>query len=158
MKLGTIFFLKSAVIFIGLIVLCLSVFVLPGLAEFSASANPEFAHLKWPVLLGMYMTLVPFLLALYQAYKLLGLIKNKHAFSEGAVNTLKQIKMNAIIIALQYLTGAVLLLTQKALHPGVAILGMVIIFASVTISMFTSVLQKLLNHALDAKSEHDLTV
>ncbi|MEL3971384.1 DUF2975 domain-containing protein [Rossellomorea oryzaecorticis] len=157
MKVTTLF-LKSAVLLIGLVVLGLSVFGLPKLAAFSTTANPEFAYLKWPVMLGLFMTEIPFFLALYQSFKLLRLIENKDAFSEEAVKSLSQIKINALVITLLYVSGALFLSSQKALHPGVALIGIVIIFTSVTIFVFAAVLQGLLGHALEFKSENDLIV
>jgi Protein of unknown function (DUF2975) len=158
MKQTTILFLKSAVVLIGLVVLGLSIFGLPKLAAFSASSNPEFAYLKWPVMLGLFMTEIPFFLALYQSFRLLGLIENKDAFSEEAVEILGRIKLNALVITLLYVSGALFLFSQKALHPGVAIIGIVIIFTSVTIFVFAAVLQGLLSHALEFKFENDLIV
>ncbi len=49
-------------------------------------------------------------------------------------------------------------MSQNALHPGIAIIGLTIIFTSVVIAVFTAVLQKLLKNVLDIKSENDLTV
>ena len=42
--------------------------------------------------------------------------------------------------------------------PGLIILGMVIIFASMVIAVFAAVLQRLLQEAINIKSENDLTV
>ncbi len=56
------------------------------------------------------------------------------------------------------MVGAVYLFSQNALHPGIAIIGLTIIFTSVIIAVFPAVLQKLLKNALDIKSENDLTV
>jgi hypothetical protein len=42
--------------------------------------------------------------------------------------------------------------------PGLIIIGMVPIFASMVIAVFAAVLQKLLQNAIDIKSENDLTV
>ena len=52
----------------------------------------------------------------------------------------------------------ILLGTQNALHPGIAIIGLVILFASTVILLFTAVLQELLKNALRIKSENDLTI
>jgi hypothetical protein len=150
--------LKSTIIMMGLVVLCISLFGLPKLAAYSEEAYSEFAHLRWPVLFGLYMTEIPFYLALFQSFQLVGLIKQNNAFSEGAVKKLRLIKLYAWSITLLYLAGALLLLTQSALHPGIAITGIVIIFSSVTISVFASVLQELLIHALELDSENALTV
>jgi hypothetical protein len=155
---GNYGFFKAAIILIGLVVLCISIFGLPKLAAYTASANPEFAFLKWPVLLGLYLTEVPFYLALYHSFRLVGFIDQETAFSKKAAKKLKLIKINAWSITLMYLAGAILLLTNKALHPGVAIIWGIIIFASVIISVFASVLQELLSHANALKYENDLTI
>ncbi|MGO4375941.1 DUF2975 domain-containing protein, partial [Paenibacillus sp. MCAF20] len=42
--------------------------------------------------------------------------------------------------------------------PGIILVGMVLIFASLVIAVFAAVLQKLLKEAIDIKSENDLTV
>lgn len=42
--------------------------------------------------------------------------------------------------------------------PGIIVIGLIIIFASMVIAVFAAVLQKLLKEAIDIKSENDLTV
>ncbi len=42
--------------------------------------------------------------------------------------------------------------------PGIIIIGMIMIFASLVIAVFAAVLQRLLKDAIDIKSENDLTV
>lgn len=49
-------FLKAAVYVIGFTVLMLSIFWLPLMANETAMVYPEFSYLKWPVLLGMYVS------------------------------------------------------------------------------------------------------
>ncbi|RHW29959.1 DUF2975 domain-containing protein [Oceanobacillus profundus] len=158
MKRGSTIFLKIAVFLIGVIVLSLCIFFLPWLANDTAEMFPEFAFLQYPVLLGLYLTTIPFFVALYQAIRLLKLIDNEDAFSESSVNSLNLIKHCAITISILYVIGSILLMSQSALHPGIAIIGFIIFFASVVIAVFAGVLQKLLRNALDIKSENDLTV
>jgi hypothetical protein len=158
MKRGTITFLKVNVFITGIIILALCLFWLPGLAKDSAEMNPEFAHLRFPVLVGLYFTAIPFFLALYQGFKLLIFIGSENAFSGLAVKSLGYIKNCAITIIILYLIGIVLLLSKSALHPGIAIIGFVIIFATLVISLFSAVLQQLLRSALKIKSENELTV
>lgn len=158
MKRGSTIFLKIAVFLIGVIVLSLCIFFLPWLANDTAEMFPEFAFLQYPVLLGLYLTTIPFFVALYQAIRLLKLIDNEDAFSESSVNSLNLIKYCAITISILYVIGSILLMSQSALHPGIAIIGFIIFFASVVIAVFAGVLQKLLRNTLDIKSENDLTV
>lgn len=158
MKVGTIIFLKVSVFIIGIITLCMCIFALPSLAEYSAKMNPEYAFLKFPVLIGIYTTAIPFLFSLFQAFKLLNYIKNENIFSELAVKSLSQIKNGAITIIFLYVIGMLLLALLNALHPGIAIIGIVIVFATLVIAVFTAVLQELLKGAIKIKSENDLTV
>ncbi|WHY78625.1 DUF2975 domain-containing protein [Neobacillus sp. WH10] len=158
MKRGTTTSLKLAIFIIGIISLALCIFFLPGLSREAAKINPEYAHLRLPVLLGLYITVIPFFLALYQAFKLLGYIESKNAFSELAVVSLKHIKYCANTIIIIYVIGISLLVSQNALHPGIAIIGFTIVFAAFVISLFTAILQELLRNALEIKAENDLTV
>lgn len=158
MEQGTTLFLKITVFLIGITVLALCIFLLPWLASYTAEMYPEFAYLQYPILIGLYVTVIPFLIALYQALKLLNYIDNNNAFSELSVKSLKYIKYCAVIISILYVIGIIIVMSQNAFQPGIAIIGFTIIFTSVVIAVFTAVLQKLLKNALDIKSENDLTV
>ncbi|MFD1361266.1 DUF2975 domain-containing protein [Lentibacillus salinarum] len=158
MKRGRTAFLKVAIFVIGFITLGLCLFLLPRLAGHTAEMNPGFAYLQYPVIIGIYMTVVPFFIALYQSLKLLRLIEQKHAFSESAVIALKQIKHCAAAIVIHYLMGVIFLGTQGALHPGIALMGLGIMFTAFIIALFAAVLQEVLRNALEIKTENDLTV
>ncbi len=150
MKRGTTLFLKIAVILIGIPVLALCVFWLPGFVN----------YLPYPVLIGVYATAIAFFFALYQAFKLLNYIDKNKAFSELSVNTLKKIKYCAITIGIIY-AGIIPFIYPVADSddaPGLVGFPCIFIFASFVIAVFAAVLQKLLKEAIDIKSENDLTV
>lgn len=160
MKRGSTLFLKIALIVIGMPILALCIFVVPGIGEFAAELYPEFAYLKYLILIVMYAAAIPFYFALYQAFKLLSYIDKNKAFSSISVTALKNIKYCAIVISTLYVVGLPLfyLLAERDDAPGIIVLGMVIIFASMVIAFFAAVLQKLLQEAICIKSENDLTV
>lgn len=158
MKLETTGFLKLSVLFIGVIILLLCIFWLPWEARRTTEMFPEFAYLKYPVLLGLYITAIPFFIALYQFLKLLIYVEENSAFSELAVTSLKKIKYCANIITVLYIIGFFFLIFQNALHPGIALIAFAIIFTAIIISLFSAVLQAILKNALDIKSENDLTI
>ena len=108
----------------------------------------------------MYAAAIPFYFALYQAFKLLSYIDKNKAFSELSVKALKNIKYCAITISSLYVLGMPLfyLMAKKDDAPGIILIGLVIIFASMVIAVFAAVLQRLLQEAIDIKSENDLTV
>lgn len=160
MKLGTTLFLKIAVIFIGIPVLALCIFFVPEIANFAAELYPDMAYLKYLVFIDLYASAIPFYFALYQAFKLLSYIDKNKAFSELSVRALKTIKNCAITISGLYVLGMPLFyfIADMDDAPGIILIGMVVIFASLVIAVFAAVLQRLLQEAIDIKSENDLIV
>ncbi|MEN1936448.1 DUF2975 domain-containing protein [Paenibacillus sp. 102] len=158
MKRVSTIFLKIAVILIGIPILALCIFGLPWLAN--NPVNPDYAHILYPILIIMYGSVIPFFIALYQAFRLLSYIDKNKAFSELSVRALKNIKYCAITISLLYVVAMPLFYFIAEIDdaPGIIIIGLVIIFASIVIAVFAAVLQKLLKEAIDIKSENDLTV
>lgn len=160
MERGSTLFLKIAIVLIGIPVLALCIFFVPWIANYTAELYPDHTYLKYLVFIDLYATAIPFYLALYQAFKLLGYIDRNQAFSELSVRVLKNIKYCAITISSLYVVGMPLfyLIAEKDDAPGVIVIGMVMVFASMVIAVFAAVLQKLLKEAIDIKSENDLTV
>lgn len=160
MNRGTTLFLKAAVILIGIPVLALCIFLVPEIANFAAELYPDMTYIKSLVFIDLYASAIPFYIALYQAFKLLGYIDKNNAFSELSVQVLKNIKYCALTISGLYVVGMPLfyLIAEMDDAPGVIVIGLVIIFASMVISVFAAVLQKLLKEAIEIKSENDLTV
>lgn len=151
-------FLKIAVILIGIPVLALCIFGL--IRVVNNPVNPDYARMLYPFLTGIYVSAIPFYYALYKAYRLLNYIDDNKAFSQISVNALKSIKHCANTISSVYVVimPFVYLLAEKDDAPGLIIVGMVPIFAAMVIAVFAAVLQRLLQDAIDIKSENDLTV
>jgi hypothetical protein len=158
MKHGSTLFLKIALFLIGSPVLALCIFGLVWLPN--NPANPEYAYMLYPIVIGMYVATIPFFVALYQAFKLLSYIDNNQAFSELSVKALKKIKFCAITISGLFVVilPFVFLVADLDDAPGLIIIGMVPIFGSMVIAVFAAVLQRLLQEAIDIKSENDLIV
>lgn len=158
MKRGSTLFLRMSVFLIGTPVLALGIFGLTWLPK--NPANPEYAHMLYPIVIGMYVSVIPFFAALYQAFKLLSYIDSNQAFSELSVKALKNIKFCAMTISSLYvlIIPFVFLVADLDDAPGLVIVGMVPVFASMVIAVFAAVLQRLLQEAIDIKSENDLTV
>ncbi|KRF63617.1 hypothetical protein ASG99_05710 [Bacillus sp. Soil768D1] len=160
MKRGTTLFLKIAVILIGIPVLALCIFLVPEIAKFAAELYPDMTYIKYLVLIDLYASAIPFYFALYQTFKLLSYIDKNKAFSELSVRALTKIKYCAITISIFYVVGMPLfyLIAELDDAPGIILIGLVIIFASMVIAVFAAVLQRLLQEAIDIKSENDLIV
>jgi ABC-type sulfate transport system permease component len=113
-----------------------------------------------PLMLGMLATAVPFSYALYQGLLLLSYIDKNSAFSELSVKAIKKIKYSAGVISVLYalMMPYIIYVADKDDAPGAVIIGLVFIFAPFVIAVFAAVLERLLQNAIDIKSENDLTV
>ncbi|SOC19605.1 hypothetical protein SAMN05880501_11127 [Ureibacillus xyleni] len=160
MKRGTTLFLKIAVILMGVPIFAICIFLVPDIGRFAAELYPEFTFIKYLVWIDMYAAAIPYYLALYQSIKLLSYIDHNIAFSQHSVNGLKNIKRCAIAISSIYVVGLPLfyLIAERDDAPGIIVIGMVLIFASMVIAVFAAVLQRLLQEAINIKQENDLTV
>ncbi|MCF6138440.1 DUF2975 domain-containing protein [Pseudalkalibacillus berkeleyi] len=160
MNRGSTNFLRVVVFLIGIGVLLLCIFALPWFAKQASEVESVIASYIYPVLMGMYVAAIPFFIALYQALRLLKLIDKDHAFSESSVRALRNIKFCAVSISVVYLIVMPFFYLVGEIDdaPGVIMIGLIIIFASMVIAVFAGVLQKLLKSAIDIKSENDLTV
>lgn len=143
-------FLKIAVILIGIPVLALCIFWVPGFIN----------YLHFSILIGVYATAFAYFFALYQTLKLLSYIDKNKAFSELSVKALKYIKYCANTISIIYalLVPFLYPIAEADDAPGLIGFPIIIIFASIAIAVFAAVLQRLLQEAIDIKSENDLTV
>lgn len=160
MSRGSTLFLKAVIILMGLPVLAGCIY---GLSRFDPNspywALPELEKLQYPLLVGMYLAMIPFFIALYQTLKLLSYIDRNEAFSKLSVKALKTIKYCAITISILYVLELpfLYLLTKADDAPGILI-GIAVIFASMVVAVFAAVLQRLLQDAIDIKVENDLIV
>lgn len=160
MKRGSTLFLKLAVMLMGIPVLALCIFLVPEIASFAAELYPDHSYIKYLVMIDLYGSAIPFYMALYQAFKLLTYIDANNAFSDLSVKALKNIKNLAMTISIVFVVGMPLfyLVAERDDAPGIIIIGLILIFASLVIAVFAAVLQRLLQEAINIKSENDLTV
>jgi len=163
MKQKSTLFLKISIFLIGIPVLALCIFFLPQIAIEAmnqAQNGAELAYVVFGILFIMYGSAIPFYVALYQGLLLLSYIDKNEAFSELSVSALKKIKNCAKLIFGLYVVALplIFIIAEWDDAPGLALLGLVIIGASLVIAVFAAVLQRLLQEAIDIKTENDLTV
>ena len=158
MKRYSTTFLKIAVFLIGSPVLILCIYV--GMKLVNNPVSQDYAHIVYPMIAGAYVSAVPFYLALYEAFRLLCYIDRNTAFSQLSVNALKNIKRCASVFGIVYVVVLpfVCLFADKEDAPGIIFLGLIPVVAGMVIAVFAAVLQRLLQDAIDIKSENDLTV
>ena len=151
-------FLKTAIFIIGIIIFLLCVFLVPIFKSQQWLSNPEYADVKFWLCIGLYVTVIPFYIALYQTVKLLDCMKGSEAFSDIAIRSLQAIRNCAFAIVAIYIIGLLYAALSDALQNGIFLMGTVVIFSASVISVFAMVLEELLRNAMEIKSENDLTV
>ena len=153
MKQGSTLFLKVVIYLIGFAVLALCVII--GGVTISGNAG-----MYLPLMLGILITAIPFFFSLYQGLLLLRYIDQNSAFSNQSVKAIENIKYCAFTISVLYAAGMpfIIRVADKDDAPGAVVIGLVILFAFIVTAVFAAVLQKLLQNAIDIKSENDLTV
>lgn len=134
-----------------------------GAAWLAIKTDPpsEYYILSYVLLIGTCTAAIPCFVALYQSYKLLGYIDTDRAFSELSLKALEIIKNSALIEFFICALGGIpffYVVAKKEDAPGLVIIGMAIAGVAFIISVFASVLSKLLKEAIVIKSENDLTI
>jgi MFS family permease len=151
---GSTTFLRLVIYAIGLFVIGLCIVALPlGLA------SDQTGYYK-PILAGLYVPAIPFFYALHQALRLLSNIDANRAFSVGSIAALRNIRNCGLAISGLFALGSpyIFYAADRDDAPGVLLVALIIVFASFVIAVFAAVLQKLIQNALDIKTENDLTV
>ncbi|ACJ33974.1 Uncharacterized conserved protein [Anoxybacillus flavithermus WK1] len=153
-------FLKIAISIIGAPVVALCAFVLPKFPSFYAEWLPKLAYLRYPIVIFFYVTAIPFFFALFRAFNILTYIDKNEAFSDLSVKALKHIKHCAVSISLLYIAGMPFFYLTADLDdaPGIIIIGLMVVFGALVVAVFAAVLQKLLQKAIEIKTENDLTI
>lgn len=160
MKRGSTIFLQAVLVLIGIGALAFLLWE-PHVEGRNANATVYQIYFNDPFLAYAYVSSIAFFTALYQAFKLLGQIGRNHVFSWESVRSLRIIKycamflVGAIAAAEAYLFAFIR--GKDDIAGGVA-MGVVLMFLFVVIAAAAAVFEKLLQSAVELKSENDLTV
>lgn len=159
MKRASIVFLQVAVVLIGIV--ALAILIRFPLTEGRAANLDLLSIYLDPFILYGYATSIAFFIALYKAFKLLGYIGQNQVFSSNAVKALKSIKYCAIVLSVFIaLAGLYIRISHnKEDDPaGFLVICTVTIFASAVVATAAAIFEKILQNAIDMKSENDLTI
>lgn len=158
MKKASTRFLQVIIVLIGLGALALLLWE-PHIEGVNAHAAFFEVYLD-PFIILAYAGSIPFFVALYQAVKVLGYVGQNKVFSQPAVNALRTIKYCALmIIGFVVLEEVFIMFTHGDDDAaGGVFMGVLITFGSVVIAAAAAMFEKILQNAVDLKSENDLTV
>lgn len=156
---------RGSTLFLRVVILLIAIVVLAGMIRFpqteGRATNLDLISIYTdPLIIYGYIASIPFFVALYQAFKLLGYVDTNNVFSQVAVNALRNIKYCAILISGFIVLGIlyISLFAQGDDSAGPTAVGIVTTFASLVIATAAALFERLLQNAVEIKSENDLTV
>jgi hypothetical protein len=153
-------FLQVVIVLIGIGAMALLLWE-PHIEGRNAHATLLQIYFNDPFLAYAYTASSAFFVALYQAFKVLGYAGQGKVFSSKAVKALRTIKYCAI--SLVGFIGAaeayffIFVRGKDDIAGGVAV-GLLMTFACVVVAAAAAVFERLLQSAVEIKSENDLTV
>jgi hypothetical protein len=159
MKRISIVFLQAVIVLIG--ILALAILVWFPLTEGRATNLDLLGIYSDPFILYGYAASTAFFVALYKAFKLLGYIGQNRVFSSYSVKSLKSIKYCAIVLSILIVTAGlyIRIFHSKEDDPaGFLAICILTTFVSVVVATTAAIFEKILQNAVDMKSEHDLTI
>jgi len=159
MKRISIIFLQAVIVLIGMVALAILIWF--PLTEGRATNLDLFSIYFDSFILYGFAASIAFFVALYKAFRLLGYIGQNKVFSSDAVKTLKSIKYCAIVLSVLIVLGGlyIMLFHNKEDDPaGFLAMCIVTTFVSIVVATAAAIFEKLLQNAIDMKSENDLTI
>ena len=157
MKRGSTIFLQVVIVLLGVGVLALLLWE-PHVEGVNAHATRFEIYFNSFVVL-VYTGSIPFFVALYQAFKLLGYIRRNEIFSQRSVRALRTIKYCALaIIGFVAVSVIFMIFGDRDDRPAGVFMRILITFPSIVVAIAAAVFERILQNAVDIKSENDLTV
>ena len=151
-------FLQAVIVLIGIGALALLLWE-PHIEGRNAHATLFEVYFNDPFLAYAYLASIPFFVALYQAFKILGYIRLNKAFSQATVKALRTIKFCALgIIGFVAVGELFIMLNDSDDRAGGVFIGILITFGSVVVVTAAAMFERILQNAVDIKPENDLTV
>lgn len=150
--------LKGLIIGITLCVLIIYALVVPTVGQSIAAKTPEFAHFYLPWLIFISITALPILPALVFAWNISVNIGRDRSFTLKNAKNFKYIAILAVIDAMYFFVGNVVLLLCGMNHPGIALLSLIIVFAGLAIAIAFASLSYLIKRAAVLQDQSDWTI
>lgn len=134
------------------------IFFIPSVGKRVAFYNPEFAYLYWPCLVTVWLSALAVLYACFLLWEMAGAIGREQTFSEENARRLKIISRLALGDVLLYAVLTVFLLIVGAMHPGILLFFIGILFIGIAIAVIAAMLSYMVEKGTAMQQENDLTI
>ncbi|MDO1444878.1 DUF2975 domain-containing protein [Rhodocytophaga aerolata] len=152
-------FLQAVIVLIGMV--AIAILIRFPLTEGRATNLDLFSIYADPFILYGYAASIAFFVALYKAFKLLGYIGQNKVFSSDSVGTLKSIKYCAIVLSVLIVAAGLYIRISHSKEEdpaGFIAICILATFVSIVVATAAAIFEKILQNAMDLKSENDLTI
>ena len=157
---------KTSTIFLQVVIVLIGIAALVILIRFplteGRATNLDLVSIYLdPFILYGYAASIAFFIALYKAFKLLGYIGQNKVFSSNSVKALKSIKYCAIVLSILIaMAGVFIKVSHNKEDDPAGFLAICILttFIAVVVATAAAIFEKILQNAIDMKSENDLTI
>ena len=157
MTRGSAAFLQTLIVVIGIAALTFLLWE-PHVEGVNAHAT-LFEMYFDPFIAYAYIGSIPFFVGLYQAFKLLGYVRRNEIFSERSVRALRIIKYCALVVVGFVAVSVIFMIGgDRDDRPGGTFMRILITFPSIVVATAAAVFERILQNAVDIKSENELTV
>ena len=160
MKRGSTIFLQLVILLLGAGVLAFLI-IEPQFEGRNVNATQFEIYFKDPFLAYIYLATIPFFVGLYQGFKLLGYARRNEILSPRSLLALRIIKYGALIMAIFFVGAeAYIFIFVRGTDDvaGGVMMGAFVILACAVVGTAAAVFERILQNAVDIKSENDLTV
>ena len=152
-------FLQTFIVLVG--IAALAILILLPLTEGRATNLDLFSIYTDPFILYAYGTSIVFFIALCNAFRLLGYIKQNKIFTTNSLKVLKNIRRCAILFGIMVITAGIYIkLSHNQDDDPAGFLAICVIstLAAVVVVAAVVVFERVLRNAIEIKMENDLTV
>jgi hypothetical protein len=157
MTRGSAAFLQTLIVLIGIAALT---FLLWEPHVEGVNAHATFFEVYFDLFVAYaYIASIPFFVGLYQAFKVLGYAGQNKVFTQEAVNALRIIKFCAMAI-IGFVAVSVIFMIggDREDRPAGVFMRILVTFPSIVVATAAAMFERILQNAVDMKSENDLTV
>ncbi|QHT71915.1 DUF2975 domain-containing protein [Rhodocytophaga rosea] len=159
MKRISTLFLQAVIVLVGIV--ALAILIRFPLIEGRAANLDLLSIYADPFIIYGYAASIAFFVALYKVFRLLRYIGQNKVFSSDSVATLKSIKYCAIVLSiLIVIAGLFVMISHHTEDDPAGFLAICILttFIAIVAATAASIFEKILQKALDIKSENELTI
>ena len=157
MKRGSTIFLQAVIVLIGIGALAFMIWE-PHVEGVNAHATWFQMYFNSFVVYA-FIGSIPFFVALYHAFKVLGYVRQNKTFSQATVNSMRIIKYCALAL-IGFVAVSVIFMVggDREDRPAGLFMRILVTFPSIVVATATAISERILQNAVDLKSENDLTV